>query len=76
MRRMLRRIHLGEHADAEFVLAHAGFDARVVAQALEEAEGAVGGGEGGEGEEGVEGVGCFVLLLSPVANAGRSSGFD
>lgn len=69
------RIHLREHADAEFALAHAGFYAGVGAQAFEVGEGAGGVGEVGEGEEGVEGVGCFFAGFAPVAVGGGRGGF-
>ena len=49
------------------MFAHAGFDAGVVAQALEEAEGFLWVGEVGQGAEGAEGVGCVILGFLPVA---------
>ena len=69
VRRVRGRVHLGQHADAELVFAHAGFDAGVVAQALEESLRAGRVGEVAEGEDGVEGVGCLVLGFLPVAVA-------
>ena len=51
------------------MFAHAGFDAGIVAEALEVAEGARWLREVGEREEGMEGVGCFVLGFAPVAVA-------
>ena len=75
VRRVVGRVHLRQHADAEFVFAHAGFDAGVVAQALEELLRARGAGKVAEGEDGLEGVGCLVLDLLPIAVAVRGHCF-
>ena len=56
------------------MFAHAGFDAGVVAQALEEAEGFLWAREVGQGAEGAEGVGCVVLGFLPVAVGCRFDG--
>ena len=74
VRGMLGRVHLRQDADGEFVFAHAGFDARVVAQALEEAEGFLWVREVGQGAEGAEGVGCVILGFLPVAVRRRFDG--
>ena len=58
------------------MLSHASFDAGVVAEALQKAEGARGVREVGEREHGVEGVGCFVLDFAPVSGAAGSGGLD
>lgn len=70
------RVHFGEERDAEFVGAHGGFDAGVVAEALEEAEGAVGIREVGEWAEGLECVLRFFLDLLVVAVSRWGGGFD
>ena len=51
------------------MFAHAGFNAGVVAQALEELLRARGAGEVAKWEDGLEGVGCLVLGLLPIAVA-------
>ena len=67
MRRMFGRIHLRQHADAELVFAHAGFDAGIIAQTLEEFLRPRRAGEVVEWEDGVEGVGCLILGFLPIA---------
>ena len=74
VRRMHGRVHLGEQAHAELVLAHRRLDARVIAEALEEAEAALGLGEIGQRSEGVEGVRGFFLDLAAVHAAARFGG--
>ena len=75
VRRVIGRVHFRQHADAEFVFAHAGFDAGVVAQTLEELLRARGAGEVPEWEDGLEGVGCLILGLLPIAVAVRGHCF-
>ena len=58
------------------MLAHARFDAGVVAQTLEELLRTRRAGEVTEWEDGLEGVGCFFLGFLPIAMAVRSHRFD
>ena len=73
---MLCGVHLRQHADAEFVLGHGGFDARVIAEALEVFERARGFREVGEWEEFMKGVGCFVVDFARVAVVRGACGLD
>ena len=74
MGRVFGRVHLRQHADAEFVFAHAGLDAGVVAQTLEEFLRPRGAGEVAERDDGMEGVGGLLLSSLPVAVAKRRRG--
>ena len=72
---MFGGIHLRQDADAELVLAHAGFDAGIVAQTLEEFLRPRRAGKVVEGEDGVEGVGCLILGFLPITMAVRGYRF-
>ena len=74
--RVLGWVHLRQHADAEFVFAHGGLDAGVVAQALEKLLRARRAGEVAEREDGLEGVGGLLLGFLPVAVAIGGCGFE
>ena len=73
---MFGRVHLRQHADAEFVLAHAGLDAGIVAQTLEESLRTRRAREVAEWEDGLKSVGCLLLGFLPIAVAIRGHRFD
>ena len=76
MRGVLGGVHLRQDADAELVSAHAGLDARIVAQALEELLRSRWARQVVERQDGLERVGRLVLQFLPVAVAVRSHRFE